>query len=130
MDAQILALTTSLEKQPGKQTHGYGGYGDSGYGGSKEETIPGMNSLKKWRTIKKGPTLMKDGVTHHWCKHHVYEGRYDGLYYHNHTEATHKQWAAKKRVGRAKKTTGPAPTAPTPAVDPNLMIYDSLRSLH
>ena len=34
--------------------------------------------MKKWRTINKGPTLMKDGVTHHWCKHHVYEGRYDG----------------------------------------------------
>ena len=95
---------------------------------SKEETIPGMNSLKKWRKINKVPTRMKDGVTHNWCKHHVYEGRYDGLYYHNHTEATHKQWDAKKRVGRAKKTTGPAPTAPTPAVDPNLMISDSMRN--
>ena len=79
-DAQILALTTALEKQPSKQSHGSGGYSGSGYGGSKEETIPGMNSLKKWRTINKGPTLMKDGVNHHWCKHHVYEGRYDGLY--------------------------------------------------
>ena len=74
-DAQILALTTALEKHPVKQPHGSGGSG-----GSKEETISGMNSLKKWRTINKGPTLMKDGVNHHWCKHHVYEGRYDGLY--------------------------------------------------
>ena len=54
-DAQILALTTSLEKHPSKQC-------GSGYGCSKEETTPGMNSLKKWRTINKGPTLMKDGV--------------------------------------------------------------------
>ena len=63
----------------------------SEYGGSKEETIPGMNSLKKWRTINKGPIMMKYGVTHNRCKHHVYEGRYDGLYYHNHTESTHEQ---------------------------------------
>ena len=122
-DAKILALTTALEKQPGKQPHRSGGYV-----GSKEETIPGMNSLKKWRTINKGPTLMKDGVTHHWCKHHVYEGCYDGLYYHNHNEASHEQWAAKKRVGRAAKTTGPAPAAPTPAVEPNQMVSDSLRN--
>ena len=96
-DAQILALTTALEKQPGKQPHGFGGYSGSGYYGSKDETIPGMKSLKKWRTINKGPTLMKYGVTHQWCKHHLYEGRYNGLYYHNHTEATHEQWATKKR---------------------------------
>ena len=108
-DAQILALTTELEKQPSNQSHESGGYSGSEYGGSKEETIPGMNSLKKWRTINKGPTMMKDGVNYHWCKHHVYEGRYDGLYYHNHTEATHDEWAAKKRGGRAAKTTGSAP---------------------
>ena len=41
-DAQILALTTALEKHPSKKSHG-----SSGYGGSKEETIPGMNLLKK-----------------------------------------------------------------------------------
>ena len=64
-DAQILALTTSLEKHPSKQSHGSGVYSGSGYGGSKKETIPGMKSLKKWRTINKGPTLMKDGVNHH-----------------------------------------------------------------
>ena len=61
-DAQILALTTALEKQTGKHP-----YGSGGYGGAKEETIPGMNCSKKWRTINKGTTLMKDGVTHHWC---------------------------------------------------------------
>ena len=74
-DAKILALATALEKHPVKQPHGSGGYG-----GSKEEKIPVMKSLKKWRTINKGPTLMKDSVTHHWCKHHVYEGHYYGLY--------------------------------------------------
>ena len=68
-DAQILVLTTALEEQPIKQTQGSGGFGDA-----KEEAIPGMNSLKKWRTINKGPTLVKYGVTHHWCKHHVYDG--------------------------------------------------------
>ena len=88
-DAQILALTTALEKHPSKQSHRSGGHSGSGYGGSKEEIIPGMNYLKKRRTINKGPTLMKDGVNNHCCKHHVYEGRYDGLYYHNQTEATH-----------------------------------------
>ena len=86
-DAQILALTTALENQTSKQSYGSGGYSGSGYGGSKEETIPGMKYLKMWRKINKGPTLVKDGVTHHWFKHHVYEGHYDGLYYHNHTEA-------------------------------------------
>ena len=58
-DAQILALTTALEKQPSKQSHGSGGYSGSGYSGSKEETIRGINSLKKWRTINKYPTLIK-----------------------------------------------------------------------
>ena len=127
-DAQILALTTALEKQPSKQSHRYGGYSGSGYGGSKEEKIPGMNYLKKWRTINKGPTLMKDGVNNHWRKHHLYEGRYDGLCYHNHTEATHEEWATKKRGGRAAKTTGSAPVATTPEVGPNIMVSDSLRN--
>ena len=71
-DAQILALTTALENNPSKQSRGYGGHSSSRYGGSKEETIPGMNYLKKWIIINKVPTLMKDGVNHHWCKHHVY----------------------------------------------------------
>ena len=34
-DAQILALTTALEKHPSKQSHGSGGYSGSGYGGYK-----------------------------------------------------------------------------------------------
>ena len=71
---------------------------------------------------------MKYGVNHHWYKHHVYEGRYDGLYYHNHTEATHEEWDANKRRGRAAKTTGSAPATPTPALRPNLMISESLRN--
>ena len=71
---------------------------------------------------------MKDGVNHHWCKHHVYEGRYDGLYYHNHIEATHDQRAEKKRGGQATNTTGSAPAAPTPEVEPNIMISKSLRN--
>ena len=127
-DAKILALTTALEKQPGNQPHGSGGYSGSGYGGSKEETIPVINSLKKWKKINKGPTMMKDVVTHHWYKHHVYEGRYIGLYNHNHTEAMHEKWAAKKRGGQPAKTTGLAPASPTPAVEPNLIISDSLRN--
>ena len=61
-DAQILALTTALENHPSKKSHGSGGYNSSGHGGSKEETIPGMNSLKKWRTIHKDPSLRKFGV--------------------------------------------------------------------
>ena len=71
---------------------------------------------------------MKAGVTHHWCKHHLYEGRYNGLYYHNHTEDPHEQWAAKKCGGREAKTTGTAPVAPTPAVEPNLNISDALNN--
>ena len=126
--AQILALTTALEKQPSKQSHGSGGYIGSVHGGSKEKTTPGMNYLKKWRKINKETTLRKDGVNHHWCKHNVDEGRYDGLYYHNHTEATYEQWSAKKRGGRASKTKGSAPAAPILAVEPNLMISDSLRN--
>ena len=59
-DAQILALNTELENQAVKQPQGSGGYG-----GANEETIPGMNSLKKWRKINKCPTLVKYGVTHH-----------------------------------------------------------------
>ena len=41
-DAQILALTIALERHPSKKSHR-----SSGYGGSKEETIPDMNLLKK-----------------------------------------------------------------------------------
>ena len=40
----------------------------------------------------------------------------------------HDKWAAKKRGGRAAKTTGSAPAAPTTAVGPNLMISESLRN--
>ena len=54
-DAQIMALTTALEKYPSKQSHGSGGYNSSVHGGSKEETIPGMNSLKSGGQSTKVP---------------------------------------------------------------------------
>ena len=87
-----------------------------------------MNSLKKWRKINKCPTLVKDGVTNHWCKHHLYEGCYDGFYYYNHTEASLEQWAAKNHGVRAAKTMGPDPAAPTPALESNLKISDTLKN--
>ena len=99
-----------------------------GYIGANEEKIPGMNTLKKLRTINKGKTLVKDGVPYHWCKHHVYKGRYDGIYYHNHEKASHDQWAANKRGGRKPNITDSSPAAPTPAVDLNLKISDALRN--
>ena len=74
--------------------------------------------------------LVKDGKTWHWCPHHKLEGSFDGLYYHNHTPATHDEWKKSKRR-RNSNTTWPKPGALTDAspkhAPGSLQIADALK---
>ena len=68
-----------------------------------EKTVLGMDTLAVWRTNKVGDTLVKDGVTYHWCTHHKSEKfGYDGLYYASHDDASHAKWKQEGGGNRAR----------------------------
>ena len=58
--------------------------------------IPGT-TIEKWRGIKRGDTIEVDGRTFFWCKHHVIEGKYNGLYVSSHNEANHDLWSSNQK---------------------------------
>ena len=122
-DATILALTTALKdvgtKQPAQSSTEEVG---------DHENVKGMRLLKKWRTVFKGDTIVKDGVTHTWCPHHKNEGYYDGLYYHNHTPATHDQWREGKKNWKKNKDNGNDTSRATSGAQKSLKISDALKT--
>ena len=119
-DATILALTTALKDSKPSPTNSEKAIP----GTSKGDVIPGMHTLQKWRTVFKGKSIDKDGVTWTWCHHHKREGVYEGLYYHNHTPETHDEWRKGKRDwkknGEKTETTAPK--------EPALKISDALKN--
>ena len=122
-DAQILALTTALENantQPRTNKNTPKHRTDS-----EEPTVPGMDTLEVWRTKFVGDTVEKQGKTWSWCKHHKSNKYgYDGLYYHNHTTATHDEWKGNK----GGKRSGPAPEANKLATEKALQISERTRT--
>ena len=126
-DAQIMALTTALKESGANKSVPV-----ENASGPGEDTVPGMSPLKLWRTVFKGDTIVKDGVTYYWCTKHKYEGHYDGLYYSNHKTSTHDEWRANKRSKRRGTNPGGAGTGSktTAAAKPeqSLKIPDTLRT--
>ena len=118
-DATILALTTAL-KDKAPSTHSE----KPSSGAATGEVIPGMHTLQKWRTVFKGKSIDKDGVTWTWCHHHKRDGVYDGLYYHNHTPETHDEWRKGKRDWKKKDEKTETPARPEQA----LKISDALKN--
>ena len=95
-DARLIALTTEIEKlkkdpsnqrsPPNNNTWG-GGRG----GGDRVGTV------ERWRTKNIGDTTVRDGVTYHWCPHHVdKEGRWNGLYYKDYKPDEHDEWKQRR----------------------------------
>ena len=116
-DAQILALTTRLDKmerdKAAPAVHATNAPQDGKMvGGSADGRIGGVAS---WRITKKGDTMTHEGTTWHWCPHHKHpKGVFDGLYC-AHSPAEHTQWktAQKERFGKNKSgSTESAPNAP------------------
>jgi hypothetical protein len=93
-DARIMALATEIEqlkqsqqKQPAAHV--------------AEKPTSDSYLPEKWRMVKKGDTIVHNGVTHHWCPHHVHpNGAYSGLYYKDHDPSTHDEWKKKKKKGK------------------------------
>lgn len=118
--AQIMALQTELKElkeASAKQVHATAAPKPSG-NAQKNSNGTGW-AVEKWRVEYKGPTIERDGVTHHWCKHHKIEGKYDGMYFTNHTEATHSDWQDKRDRTKKRKQNrnggNPATTTTAPA---------------
>ena len=93
-DAHIMALTTALKNATPNTTTRT----STKFNTNNDPTVPGMNTLELWRTIKKGDTVDKHGKICNWCTHHK-SGKfgYDGLYYHNHTNDSNDEWRSIKK---------------------------------
>ena len=95
-----------------------------------------MDTLAVWRTKKVGDTIVKDGVTYHWCTHHKSEKfGYDGLYYASHDDASHEKWKKSGGGNRARVfadagssalTTSASASQPTAGTD--LQISEALKT--
>ena len=103
-NAQILALTTKVAELNTCLSTMSGA--TSGGGGTKASTPSNKGpktadeyfnrpnaQIQRWRTVKQGPTIKKDGKTYYWCSHHKHPmGFYDGLYVTSHKETDHQRW--------------------------------------
>ena len=76
----------------------------------------------------KGDTIVKDGVRHTWCPHHKNEGLYDGLYYNNHTPATHAQWRESKKNWKRNKDKRDDNSQAQSGAQKSLKISDALKN--
>ena len=80
---------------------------------TNDPTVPGMDTLEIWRTIKKGDTVDNHGKIWTWCTHHKSDNfGYDGLYYHNHTNDTHYEWRSSKKI-KTEAFTNPSGKPPS-----------------
>jgi hypothetical protein len=125
-DARIMALATEIEKlkqsqkSVEKSAHAIGANG--GNGGTGKELFYGV---EKWRTEKKGDTLVKDGTTYTWCPHHKHpNGHYNGLYYKDHGPSTHDEWRKTRRYKKTDEKTA----ATTDANKKKLTIANELKT--
>ena len=105
-EARLLALQTELTQVKTNyaalatlQSQGQGNKPKTG--GNSGNNTEKINGVDKWRTIKKGDTIEVDGVTWHWCGEHK-SPHWDGLYYRDHTPATHAQWKIGREALKAK----------------------------
>ena len=93
-DVQIIKLTTAVKNETLTTTPRT----STKFNATNEPTVPGMDALELWRTIKKGDTVEKHGKTWNWCTHHKSDKfGYYGLYYHNHTINTQDEWKSSKK---------------------------------
>jgi len=58
--------------------------------------------IPKWKCTFKGASIVHEGKTYWWCKHHAIKDRYDGLYM-NHKPEDHEKWKTNKKYGNKTK---------------------------
>ena len=84
--------------------------------------------------VKTTSSVTKDGKTWHWCPHHSYEGKYDGLYV-THKPEDHDEWQKKKDASLQRKRDNKAKMNQENKVSQNqedaskkLMLTDTLKA--
>ena len=101
-DAQLLVLATQIDEL--KKANTALALNGVGTLSAKKETPRVDRSLagdvQKWRTVKKGASIVVDGKTFFWCPHHKHsKGLFDGLYC-LHKPKNHEEWRAKYKKNR------------------------------
>jgi len=143
-DAKIMALTTSLNEQKKKWSDFASKMNSSGVtpgkrgqDNEKSHKLRKNNSvLPAWRTTFKGKNITgEDGVSYDWCKEHVREGKYNGIYMPAPHE--HAAWKKKKEEGAKKreerkngsaKQSSPAASSSKTSHSSKMTIYKNLQT--
>jgi hypothetical protein len=138
-DTMIAALNTRIRALEDTRTTG-GNPNPRGKGSNpaaKGNPVQrGATSVEEWRMVKVGETVDRDDRKWHWCKDHIMDGVYDGLYV-LHPPSGHAEWQANKdrknaerAAYRAKKpaTSNPTPAAASTTAGKKLALSDSLRA--
>jgi hypothetical protein len=145
-DTMIAALNTRIRSLEDTRTTGAKSTPKRGTGGNGSDTAlksssqRTTSSVEDWRKVKVGDTVERDDRVWHWCKDHVMEGVYDGLYV-LHPPSGHAEWQVnkdRKKAERAAQWAARKPagsTAPLPAAtdsssaaEKKLALSDSLRA--
>lgn len=103
-DARIMALATEIEKLKQSQKPNEKAALTTGANGATAKHL--FYGVEKWRTEKKGDTIVHDGTTYTWCPHHKHPaGHYNGLYYKDHGPDTHNEWRKTRLYKRTDEQT-------------------------
>ena len=100
-DAKIMALTTELEAiKASTHAHAHATANDNSTNAHKAKQNAGggdkVGGVDKWRTVKNGDQISRDGKTWYWCTQHVHpHGHFNGLYV-LHKPAEHVDWKSRK----------------------------------
>jgi hypothetical protein len=134
---KLMALTTQLTQLKQQLEDKKSGGGESGRGrGSNYGNGKGRSMVDEWRMKHDGDTKTVDGVEYVWCKKHIREGVYDGLYMKADTHPTHEAWQERKDnwKRRDKRDKSPAKGAASVPSDSksgtgNLQLQQKLKSV-
>ncbi len=119
-EARIMALQTELKQVKTEyaalttqQKQGGGGAPRGSTANQSSDSspfIPGTQ-VREWRAKFKGATIEYQGQTYHWCGEHKNPPLWDGLYYKDHTPATHDKWRAERTESNKKAKAAKASSA-------------------
>ena len=134
---KLMALTTQLTQLKQQLEDKKSSGGESGRGrGSNYGNGKGRSMVEEWRMKHDGDTKTVDGVEYVWCKKHIREGVYDGLYMKADTHPMHEAWQERKDnwKRRDKRDKSPAKGAASVPSDSksstgNLQLQQKLKSV-
>ena len=125
-DVKIMALTTEIEKLKASATQPSAN--PSTASTNRDSSSDKVAGVDKWRTVKQGDTLVRNGQTYTWCPHHKHpRGLHHGLHYSNHTPANHNEWKAQRPAPKTDSAAKNSSSAP-PSDAKKLEISSTLKS--